>query len=511
MSIHIPIMRNLVRRAFSTVITDERRSYKGIHLLLGSAHVASLVTRRSKAPVVATMFPATGAFPICALGVWAAGRVVLPLNFFLAKEELEFVIEDSGVDMILTAKPMIDLLGWTPKVKNLVFVEDINFKGIPKPRWPKSAPQESLAALLYSGGTTGMPKGVQLTHANIQANIEQVGRSFNFHKGETILGVLPQFHVFGFTCLTWMPLSLGMKVVYLARFQPLKLLREMRRHRPNFFVGIPSMYNALLKTKEATAEDFKSFRALVSGGEPLPRALADAFKERFGIEINEGYGLTETSPVTHVNRGDLCRAGSVGKAVERVRTRICDIEQGGEVPVGAEGEIRLQGPNVFSGYYNKPEESANAFDEEGYFRTGDIGKLDEDGYLWITGRLKEMLIVAGENVFPREIEEVLNAHPMIQASGVIGTPSDTRGELPVAFVELDPSADPAEFDQSAIKRYCRERLASYKTPRSIRVVKELPRSPAGKILRRQLKPLLASSGPDAEDLTDEQSHAISND
>jgi long-chain acyl-CoA synthetase len=261
----------------------------------------------------------------------------------------------------------------------------------------------------------------------------------------------------------------------------------IREHRATTFVGIPSMYAAMLTSKKGGAEDLRTLKYAVSGGEPLPEDICRRFHERFGLRINEGYGLTETAPCTNWCRPEEWKLHSVGKTLTGIETRIVDLETGDDQPANEEGEVRFRGPNVMQGYYNLPEETAEAFDDRGFFRTGDIGKLDEEGHLYITGRLKEMLIVGGENVFPREIEEVLNRHPSIHASAVLGQMDDVRGEVPIAFVELEEGAP---FDETELKQWCQKSLAGYKVPRDIRVLDELPRNPTGKIMRRELKPLL---------------------
>ncbi len=487
MSVHWPIIKRLLASPTRVVATDDRRSYKGIEILVAAMHVASLIEKRSSTQTVATMFPSSGAFPICALAAWMLGRTVVPLNFLLSRDELKHVIGDCETDLILTARPMLDFMGYTPECEQMCFLEDIDFKSFPEPRWPKRAEDDEVAAFLYTSGTSGLPKGVKLTHANISANINQVRDGIDLDKNDCMFGVLPQFHSFGFTCLTLMPLSLGIRVVFAPRFVPHKIVAAFREHRPTVFVGIPSMYNALLSVKDAGPEDFESFRALISGGEPLPKAVADKFEDRYAKPIFEGYGLTETSPVTHVNHPGAAKQGTVGKPLPGVRQRIIDIETNAEQPPGRDGEIRLKGPNIFAGYHNMPEETEETFDDDGWFRTGDIGRVDPEGYLSITGRHKEMLIVGGENVFPREIEEVLNKHESVKASGVIGADDGSRGEVPVAFVEL---AEDAELDASALRSFCRERLAGYKVPKEIHAVDELPRNPTGKIMRRKLKPKL---------------------
>jgi acyl-CoA synthetase (AMP-forming)/AMP-acid ligase II len=243
------------------------------------------------------------------------------------------------------------------------------------------------------------------------------------------------------------------------------------------------MYNALLTVKDATADDFKSLRIAVSGGEPLPKPVADQFRERFGVDICEGFGMTECSPVTHVRLPEDDAPGSVGRPLPEVVQRIVDPATGRDLPPGVDGELRLAGPNIMAGYLNLPKETAAAFDAQGFLKTGDMARIDERGFLWITGRIKEMIIVGGENVFPREVEEVLDAHPDVFATGVVGERDDMRGETVVAFVEPEQGKTP---DPEALRAWCRDRLAGYKVPRRVIVIDALPRNPTGKIMRRAL-------------------------
>jgi len=304
---------------------------------------------------------------------------------------------------------------------------------------------------------------------------------------DSVLGVLPQFHSFGMTVLTLLPLTHGMRAVYTARFVPGKIVKLLREHRPTIFVAIPSMYNALLHAKDARAEDFAGVRYLVSGGEPLPQAVFDGYRDRFGVTINEGYGLTETSPITNWCRPEEWRPRSVGAALPGLEQRIADPETGRALAPGREGEVQMRGPNVMQGYFRLPEQTRAVFTDDGFFKTGDMGRQDDDGHLFITGRIKEMLIIGGENVFPREIEEVLNKHPSIKESGVVGQMDPMRGEQPVAFVEL---REGATLDETVLKTWCRESLAGYKVPSSIRAVEALPRNATGKIMRRELKKMV---------------------
>jgi long-chain acyl-CoA synthetase len=481
------MIKRLASHPGRIVAIDERRSYKGIEVLVAALHVAGHLESRCKSKTLGVLTPSSGAFPIAALAGWMLGKTIVPLNFLLKPDELQYVIDDCETDTIVSVQPMLDFLGYTPKVANLERLEDVNFKGVPQPRWPAGADDDDLAVLLYTSGTSGRPKGVMLSHGNIGANIAQIQQWVHFSDEDVMLGVLPQFHSFGMTVLTLMPVTHGIKVVYAARFIPHKIVKMFREHRPTVFVAIPSMYNALLAVKDAGPEDFASLRYAVSGGEPLPDATAAQFRERFGVTIAEGYGLTETSPATNWCRPDEYKPHSVGKAMPWIDERIVDINSGRDLGPNQDGEVRIKGPNLMKGYYKLPKESAAAIDERGYLRTGDIGRLDDDGHLYITGRLKEMIIVGGENVFPREIEEVLNKHPSVNASGVIGMMDPMRGELPVAFVEM---REGAVFDEPQLRTWCRQNLAPYKVPTDVRKIEQLPRNPTGKIMRRELKKLL---------------------
>lgn len=488
MSIHWPIVRACLARPRSVVFTDDRRVWRRGEVLVAAMNLASEIEKRSQAETVGVMLPTSGAFGVALLAGWLLGRRVVPLNYLLSRGELEYVIKDAGLDAIVTAGVMLEHVGFEPDVPALMRMEGLELKRVPDLRVPPMKGRDDVAVVLYTSGTSGKPKGVLLTHGNLRSNVAQMVGHVGFTKETVLLGVLPQFHSFGLTVLTVLPMTLGNEVVYTARFSPQRILGLLREHKPSAFIGIPSMYAALLKLKDAGPADFRSVVLPVSGGEPLPAAVREAFFERFRVEILEGYGLTETSPVTNVNTPTHKRAGTVGRLVPGVACRIVDEATGRDQPVMGEGEIRLKGPNIMKGYHNLPRETAAVFDGEGYFRTGDMGRLDADGYLSITGRIKEMMIVGGENVFPREIEEVLAGHDSVHAVGVAGITDPVRGELPVAFVEL---SEGAVFDEKGLIAYCRGHLAGYKVPRAIYAVEALPRNPTGKVVRRRLGELLA--------------------
>lgn len=489
MSILYNTLSRLLLHPTRIVVIDEHRSWKAAELVLGSFHIADAVARQSDRSNLGIMLPTSGLFPMAAYAGWMLGRTIVPLNYLLKPEDLQHVCEDSEIDTIITVSPMLDFLKSVPRGPRYIRLDTLNFKRPPTLRWPVWNAPEDLAVILYTSGTSGRPKGVMLTHRNIESNIEQCREWAGFDPSDSMLGVLPQFHVFGMTVLTFLPLAYGLRVHYLARFQPRKILRWMARFRPTVFIAIPSMYNALLNIKSANPDDFKSLKYVVSGGEPLPEETANQYRKRFNVIINEGYGLTETSAVSHWCRPSDHRPKSVGRALPGIDVRIAPLDDndGAQTPPAlppcCDGEIRLAGPNIMRGYYNLPDETKRAFDKDRYFRTGDIGHLDDDGFLYITGRLKEMMIIGGENVFPRDIEEVLNRHPSVHDSAVIGVRDPSRGEIPIAFVEI---AEGAEFNEAEFRTHCRNGLPQYKVPREIHAVGELPRNPTGKILRRML-------------------------
>ncbi|WP_428387793.1 class I adenylate-forming enzyme family protein [Mucisphaera sp.] len=489
------ILNNCRKHPKRVAMVDDLRTYTYGRLGVGSLIMAGAIRRLTDRQRVGVMLPTSGAFPLVLLGSWLAGRVPVPINYLLSKSDLAHVANDADIDTIITVEKMLDFVGGPeaipPGVK-LVFLEQLNLKSLPELRWPRLPKSEDDAVLLYTSGTSGKPKGVRLTHGNIAANIQSIAEHAKDIDYGTFLGVLPQFHSFGMTALTLWPLSRGRKAVFTARFVPKKITELIQEHDVSVFVAVPSMYGALMSVKGATADTMKSLRFSISGGEPLSADLANRYCERFKIPMYEGYGLTETSPVTNCCIPGQTKPGSVGRAIPGVRNLIVDDNLNLLGP-NEDGEILIVGPNVMAGYHHLPDLTAEVIisltlptgETVRAFRTGDIGHLDDEGYLFITGRKKEMLIISGENVFPREIEEVLNTHPSVHASAVIGVRDPNRGELPMAFVEIEEGHD---FDEQALKTHCREHMAPFKVPRDIRKLDALPRNPTGKILRRELKP-----------------------
>lgn len=492
MRILSPILRHWIRHPFKVHVEDDQRCWRGITLWVAARHLARAIENESGKPNVGILLPTSGAFPVALVASWLLGRTVVPLNYLLARRELDYIIEHAELDLVVTATPMLERFGQLPEGVRALCLDKQQFRGVPPLMRPMQRRDDHTAVILYTSGTSGLPKGVQLTVGNIATNVQQCVEWASFTKRDCFLGVLPQFHSFGFTVTTVLPLILGCGALYTARFQVSRVLDLLRRRQPTAFMAIPSMFNALLQSKAAKPEDLSSLRYLVSGGEPLPDAVYDGFADRFGIRICEGYGLTETAPVTNWTRPDEERRGVVGRALGGVEEIIVDPESGQKLGPGHDGEIRIRGGNVMVGYFKDEASTVAAFDEEGFFRTGDMGRFSEDGFLSITGRIKEMLIIGGENVFPREIEDAIRHHPAVLDAAVIGVDDPIRGEVPLAFVELVEDAD-ASPDE--LRRACRDHLPSFKVPREVRVLAELPRNPTGKIMRRALS---ADTGVDEE-------------
>lgn len=508
MSVLWPIVNHAIRSPSRVAAIDDQRQYTFGQLVAGAMFLAQQIETATEASHVGLLLPTGGAFPMALLGAWLARRVAVPLNYLLTPEEQTYVIRDSDIDTIITAGPMLEHLAKAagpnnnpipPDIK-LLCLDEQDFTGIPPLRWPPVYGHNELAIILYTSGTSGKPKGVMLTHGNLRSNVEAAIEYGSLTASDVFLGVLPQFHSFGMTGLTLLPLLLGAKTIYSARFIPKRLVGLIQKHRPQVFVGIPSMYGAMLSVKSAEPEDFVSIRLAISGGEPLPQATFDQCLERFGLRLLEGYGLTETAPMATWSTPLRKKLHSVGTTLPGINVMVVD-EHDQTVPANQEGEILICGPNVMTGYYKLPQQTREVFVDlavptnnsatppaknpgtRRFFRTGDIGRIDDDGYLYITGRKKEMLIIGGENVFPREIEEALNKHPAVRDSAVIGKPDGIRGELPIAFVEVE---EDQTFDEAALRSWCRDHLAGYKVPREIRLIDALPRNPTGKIMRRNL-------------------------
>ncbi len=463
---------------------------------------------------VALSCPNLPYFPIVYYGILKAGGIVVPLNVLFKGDEIAYHLQDSGARAYFAFEgtPELPMGKWSdegarqvPGCESLVILtatpggpspipgreslgeclRDMppSFQTVPR------APDDT-AVILYTSGTTGRPKGAELTHANMVLNamvsrdlgIPEIG---NEHAVAVV--ALPLFHSFAQTVQMNAQALHGGTIVLVPRFEPGAVLEVIVREKANLYAGVPTMYWALLNHAKSTGLDTAAVAAnlklCTSGGAAMPVELLRAFEEAFAVKILEGYGLSETSPVATFNQADLPRkVGSIGVPVFGCEVRVVDDEMN-DRPVNEPGEIVIRGHNVMTGYWQKPEATAEAF-RGGWFHTGDVARRDEDGYFFIMDRIKDMILRGGFNVYPREIEELLLTHPAVSMAAVVGTPDERLGEEIKAFVVRKPGAEVAEDE---LVSWCKERLAAYKYPRHVEFRDALPMSATGKILKRELK------------------------
>lgn len=474
----------------SLAVADGLRSFTYKQLTRFASVMRNIIRSRTRNDRVGIMLPSSSFFPAVLFGTFWSLKTAVPLNFLLNAEELSPIVKDAGLDVIITIKYFSKLAERLPA--ETIYLEDLPLKRKmifsmvwPVPQAPKVDP-ESTAVLLYTSGTTAQPKGVELTYHNLYSNCTDTIASLHIDRHHSFLNILPPFHVFGLTANVLVPVVLGASVHAIPRFSPSTVIKTIRKKHITSMMAIPSMYAAILKAKSATPDTFQSVTLAISGGEPLSESVRTKYEEQFNLILRQGYGLTETSPVISACSIEHHRDQTVGRPIRNTKIRIVD-ENGLDLPVDHDGEILVNGPGVMKGYYNKPEETAKVLDDQRWFRTGDIGRLDQDGFLSITGRVKEMMIIGGENVFPREIEAVLEAHEGVLQAAVIGVPDDLRGEAPVAFVL---SEHHASLDEQSLRSYAKQSLAGFKVPKKIMIREDLPTGPTGKILKRRLRELL---------------------
>ncbi|TCI23495.1 AMP-binding protein [Exiguobacterium sp. SL-9] len=470
---------------------------------------------------VSLMLPNCPQYVISFYAVLYAGGTVVQTNPLYTEHELENLITDSGANILIT----LDLL--YPKslrvkqktdIKTIITTSIADYLPFPKnklypikvkrennividttgsvafkdyknfgPITPVSIePKEDVAVLQYTGGTTGLPKGVMLTHFNLTANVDQISNFFyKYNRGDLkrVLSVVPFFHVYGMTCCLNFGMANGYELVLVPRFDVTDVLKTIHKKKPHFFPGAPTMYVGILNDPKLKKYDLSSIEACISGSAPLPVEVQEQFESITGGRIVEGYGLSETSPVTHANfLWDKRIVGSIGVPLSDTSAKI--VKADGETPadVGEIGEVMLYGPQVMKGYWQKPEETAAVL-KDGWLATGDLGYMGEDGFFYIVDRKKDMIIAGGFNVYPREIEEVLYEHPAVKEAVCIGVPDPYRGETVKAFIVM---RDGVSVTEEELDKHCREKLAAYKVPKLYEFRDELPKTFVGKILRRVL-------------------------
>jgi long-chain acyl-CoA synthetase len=449
---------------------------------------------------VGMMLPNVPQFPIIYFGILKAGGIVVPMNVLLKGREVAYYLSDSEASAFfywdMFAADALAGAKEASSVKKLVQVgiapaeapegvEDIfAFNGKQKPTFDTVATDaDNTCLIIYTSGTTGQPKGAELSNLNLFECCHLSTHVFTFDENDVIMAVLPMFHSFGLSNVVNGGIHGGITMTLMPRFDADKCLEIIQRDKVTLFLGVPTMYFAMLNHPERSTYDLKSLRLCVSGGASIPGEVIKAWEQATGTKILEGYGLSETSPTATFNQLETGqKVGSIGKPVWGVQVKIFD-EQDQEVPQGERGEIVIKGHNIMNGYWRRPEATAEAI-KNGWFHSGDIGYIDDEGFIFIVDRKKEMIIRGGFNVYPREIEEVIYMHPMVAEAAVIGVPDEKFGEEIHAVVAPKPGEiiDPAE-----LIAFVKERVAAYKYPRTVDIVKELPKGPTGKIMKREIK------------------------
>jgi long-chain acyl-CoA synthetase len=458
-----------------------------------SARLAALLLERGLRPGdrVGVMLPNVPDFPIAYYGVLRAGGIVVPMNVLLKRREIAFYLDDSG------AKILIAWHGFCAEARTgaeeagaeLIEVEPAAFAATldgyePSAGVAETAPEDT-AVILYTSGTTGQPKGAELTHFNLSRNADIASRTTcEIKQGDVVLGSLPLFHSFGQTVSMNASLRVGATLTLLPKFDPGDALETMQRDRVTHFYGVPTMYGALLHHPEREGYDTSALRTCITGGASMPVEVLRGFEAAFDCIVLEGYGLSETSPVASSNHPGMERKpGSIGTPLEEVEMRVVD-EDDVEVAQGEVGEIVIRGHNIMKGYWQRPDATAEAM-RGGWFHSGDMARVDEEGYFFIVDRKKDMIIRGGYNVYPREVEEVLYEHPKIREAAVLGIPHDQWGEEIGAAVVLHEGE---ELSPEECSEYVKERIAAYKYPRLVWFLDDLPKGPTGKILKREIEP-----------------------
>jgi long-chain acyl-CoA synthetase len=457
-----------------------------------SAHVAGLLKEKGveQGDRVGIMLPNVPYFAAIYYGVLRLGATVVPMNPLLKGREVKFYLEDPEAKVLFAWHDFAEAAekGAEEAGAECILVEPGKFEdivGAAEP-WDELADVDGddTAVILYTSGTTGKPKGAELTHDNMAKNAEASKALFDLGSDAVLLGALPLFHSFGQTCgLNASVLSGGM-LTLIPRFDPKHALEIIQRDKVNVFEGVPTMFTAMLNLDGKEDYDVSSLEVCASGGSAMPVEIMKGFEEAFGCHVLEGYGLSETSPVASFNHPDKERKpGSIGTPIDGVEMKVID-DDGNEVDQGEVGEIAIKGHNVMKGYWKREEETKEAIDDDGWFKTGDMAKIDEDGYFFIVDRKKELIIRGGYNVYPREIEEVLYEHEAVKEAAVVAVPHDELGEEVGAAVVLK---DGKELGEDELRDYVKENVAAYKYPRVVWFVDELPKGPTGKILKREIE------------------------
>jgi long-chain acyl-CoA synthetase len=443
---------------------------------------------------VALFLPHRPDFVISYYAAVGLGAIVVSLNVMLKRDEVKFILNDSEAKILITSSRLLDQvpdINETPSLQKILCIDNADRPGVSAiddllARAATAAPaldlaQDEGAAILYTSGTTGKPKGALLSHGNLISNVSATVRHTQMSSNDRLICYLPLFHCFGQNFIMNASVNSGATLVLHERFQPDEILDSLKSNRVSMFFGVPPVFLRFLGVPDI-AEHFRPVRYCFTAAAPMPVTVARQWKEQVGQIIYEGYGLTETSPFASYNHDVQYREGSVGTPIENVKMKVVDPE-GHDLAPGEQGEIAIKGPNVMLGYFRRPEETAEVV-RDGWFLTGDIGKMDSDGYFYLIDRAKDMINISGFKVWPREVEEVLLQHPSLSEIGVVGIADPACGEAVKAFVVLKQGHS---ISDSELIDFARERMAVYKAPRHVEFIDALPRNPAGKVLKRELR------------------------
>jgi long-chain acyl-CoA synthetase len=462
-------------------------------LLDGARRVTSLLRSRGIGPGdrVAMVLPNVPMFPVLFYGALGAGAVVVPMNPLLKSREVQYYLEDSGASVLFAWHGVLEEAGKAAASVGVdcVPVDPAGFAAMVAEHEPAEdiaeRTDQDTVVLLYTSGTTGQPKGAELTEANLATNAATSAETLiELSSDDVVMGCLPLFHCFGLTCGLNAAVLSGACLTLIPRFDAAKALEVVARDKVTVFEGVPTMYAGMLNVDGAESFDVSSLRTCITGGSAMPVEVMKNFEKTFGCIVLEGYGLSETSPVASFNQpGHERRPGSIGLPVRGVEMKLVD-DLGDDVGSGGDvGEIAIRGENVMKGYWAREDATREAI-PDGWFRSGDMATRDQDGYYYIVDRKKDLIIRGGYNVYPREVEEALYEHEAVAEAAVVGVPDDQLGEEVAAAVALKPGRRVGEDE---LKEFVKERLASYKCPRHLWIVEQLPKGPTGKILRREVR------------------------
>jgi long-chain acyl-CoA synthetase len=535
----LPEPRPLFELVSSTAARDRGRiciRYQGTSLSYGqvddlsSRFASALVSLGLKKGDRAAIFmPNVPQFVLSYFGILKAGGVVVPCSPLYKAKELESQLKDSGASFLMAANDVVkgsdlfasveacreslaikvitaSLTDYLPGAKRalagLAGVKNVKRAGVagtlrglvaesePLGTMAEVDPSRDVAVLQYTGGTTGIAKGAMLTHANLYLNAAVIASWFPLAKDDIALGVLPFFHIYGMTAAMNAPLYAGGSMVLLPRFEVKAVMKTIQEERVTSFCGVPTMYIAVIHHPEVRKFKLGTVRGCISGGAALPTAVIKAFGELTGGSLVEGYGLSEASPVTHCNpigEGATVREGSIGVPLPFTDAEVVDMDDPSKhLGVGEVGELAVKGPQVMLGYWNNKAETDNVLTNDGWLLTGDIARMDPDGYFYIVDRKKDMIDASGLKVYPREVEELLFTYPGVREAAVVGMPDEYRGETVHAYVVLKAESK-GKVTEDEIVQFCRKNLATYKAPRKVTFVEELPKTLIGKVLRRRLR------------------------